>query len=143
MRILEALGLAVAMLLAPLTIQNVVLCLDALHEFMGRRAQSPYVPVSWVGVVFAVGFVLGWHVWLGRLSYLVVLENGEGKAEGNGHAKRSTERGLSWGRVLGRILVPALLIVLAGGFVWDVVCRVRDPMPFVTANAGAFIGEVR
>jgi hypothetical protein len=46
-------------------------------------------------------------VWLGRLSYKTVVE---GRKVGQ----------VSWGRVLGRVVVPAVVLVLGIEFAWGV-----------------------
>lgn len=123
MRLLELLALSAAMFLLPFAIHSTVQCFDHLHEFMSRRAQSPYASVSWGSIGFALLVLVGWHVALGRVGYWVVPDATGGKGTGTG--------GVTWGRVLGRIVIPLGLGVLGVQFLVQVWGRRESPMPFV------------
>jgi hypothetical protein len=157
MHSLEILGLATAMLLIPLTMHRAVQGLDEMYEILGRQAKSPYAHLSWVNIVFAFVVLVAWHVWLARLTYLTVLDGGpagdedeaatKGKREsGSTASSTSTEKSssssiksenktVSWGRVLGRVVIPFLLVTLGLHFGYHV-CRqlVADTRPFITRN---------
>jgi len=108
MRFLESSTLAATMLFVPALMHRIVQSLDNVYELLGRRARSPYEPVvPWTSLFIATFLLLGWHVWLGRLSYKTVVEGSGGKGK------------VSWGRVLGRIVVPFLLLSLWVQFVWQ------------------------
>lgn len=125
MRSLEVIALAAAMLVIPFTIHSGMLCFDAFHEFLGRRARSPYSATSWGSVVGAVVMMAGWTLGLGRLGYLV---------DGGAMVGTKVQRHISWGRILGRIVIPLLLVALTGNLALEFWRRVAKPMPFVTAN---------
>ena len=131
MRSLEVISVAAAMLVIPSLIQRLVRSVDDVYELLGRRARSPYVAVSWTSIVVAVVMLLGWHLWLGRLSYRVVLEDSGEEEIGGGVGKGAR---ISWGRVLGRVVIPLLLLVAAVHFVYEIVYRAGNPAPFVTGN---------
>jgi hypothetical protein len=121
MRVLEIVALAAAMFIVPTFIHQGVKSLDDVYELLGRRARSPYEPaVPWTSVLIAVLVMTGWHVWLGRLSYKTVVE---GKGDG-----------VSWGRVLGRIVIPFLLVVFGVQFAHQLFVRVTSPAPLVKEN---------
>ncbi|KAF2849503.1 hypothetical protein T440DRAFT_480030 [Plenodomus tracheiphilus IPT5] len=129
MRGAEILALAVIMLIVPLMIQSLVLCFGQLYEVVGRRARSPYTGSSWGSVDIAMGLMVGWVGVLGWLGYRVDFEGGRVGGEKEG-------RSVSWGRVVGRIGIPLLLIVLMGHFAVMVLRRVVDPLPFVMGDVG-------
>lgn len=68
-----------------------------------------------------VVLLVGWHIWLGRLSYKTIVED-DGKVES------------SWGRILGRIVVPLLLLSFGVYFGIQVFGRMVSPIPYVTGN---------
>lgn len=118
MRFLEVSTLAATMLIVPALIHRIVRSLDDVYELLGRRARSPYEPVvPWTSLFIATVLLVGWHVWLGRLSYKTVVEGSGGKGR------------VSWGRVLGRIVVPILLLLLWLQFVWELCHKLSCPAP--------------
>ena len=129
MRIVEILGLAIAMLLIPTLIHSGVRSLDSIYEILDRRARSPYAEVSWAGVGVAVVVLVGWHVWLGRLSYFVVLEPAASRDDA-----RVEGRKVSWGRILGRVVIPLLLLFLGMTFAWKIAHGVVSPKDVVVRN---------
>ncbi|KAF1850797.1 uncharacterized protein K460DRAFT_400835 [Cucurbitaria berberidis CBS 394.84] len=149
MRSLELLAVTGAMFVVPSVIQRLVHSLDDVYELLGRRARSPYATISWTGVIVALLLLLAWHVWLGRLSYRVVLEDGPARRAGERSSARderveqNTASGrVKWGRVLGRVVIPLLLVVFAVHFVYQLLHIVTKPAPLITANTGG-IDEVR
>jgi hypothetical protein len=123
MRLLQVLALAAAMFIVPTLMHRIVQSLDDVYELLGRRARSPYEPaIPYTSVFIATVLLLGWHVWLGRLSYKTVVE-------GSGEKGR-----VSWGRVLGRIVVPFLLLSLGLQFVWELSAGVSDPARVVVTQ---------
>ncbi|KAF2800984.1 hypothetical protein K505DRAFT_355234 [Melanomma pulvis-pyrius CBS 109.77] len=98
-------------------IHQLVQCLDEIYDATGRRSRSKFEKVQWGRVVLGVLLLAGWQVWLARLSGMVVVEEGRGGGQGDdrGLEKQREEftTGVSWGRILGRILVPAFLVCSA------------------------------
>lgn len=150
---LEILALAAAMLVVPALMHQAVCALDVAYEQLGRRARSPWEKGKWPGIILSVAGLSMWHLWLGRLSWGVVLEEREEKkktvkaetVEGEketdekiqyGDASREERKvqGISWGRILSRIVMPVLLLVLGAHFAYALVCRLRSPRPLVTRN---------
>jgi NADH:ubiquinone oxidoreductase subunit 5 (subunit L)/multisubunit Na+/H+ antiporter MnhA subunit len=143
MRCLEVVALAVAMLFVPLTMHRAVRGLDEVYELLDRRAQSPYAIVSWTSIVTAAVMLLGWHIWLGRLSYRTVLEAASTSmndvtikpAEREAlEERKSQEARISWGRILSRLVVPCLLLTLGSHFVFQIFTRIKDPRPRIIPN---------
>jgi len=138
MRCLEVIALAAVMLVIPFAIHGAMLCFDDFDDFLGRRARSPYSQISWISVVGAMTMVAAWTLVLGRLGYLVDVEVGEERVQCTGGASgRKTQRRVSWGRVLGRISIPLILVTLTGHLALDFLRRVAEPMPYITANVVA------
>ncbi|KAF2821173.1 hypothetical protein CC86DRAFT_110150 [Ophiobolus disseminans] len=124
MRILEIVALAGAMFIVPTGIHRIVQSFDEVYELLGRRARSPYTPATpWVSVLVAGVLLAGWQVCLGRLSYTAVME-----VEG-ARGRRSP-----WGRVLGRIIMPILLLSLGVHFAYQLLGAVIRPAEFVVQN---------
>ncbi|KAF2127622.1 hypothetical protein P153DRAFT_294677 [Dothidotthia symphoricarpi CBS 119687] len=118
MRCLETLFVAAAMYILPTLIHGIVQSFDHLYELMGRRAPSPFInSTSWWNIVVAMTLLLNWHIWLGRLSYQVELKNTKDRS--------------SWGRILGQVGIPLLLLVLGSHSVYQVIGRLGSPLPFV------------
>ncbi|EOA86234.1 uncharacterized protein SETTUDRAFT_169334 [Exserohilum turcica Et28A] len=146
MHSLEVVGLAAAMLVIPLTMHRAVQGFDDMYEMVGRRSKSPYARMSWVNIMFAAIIMVGWHLWLGRLTYLTVLEGGEDDQEhsdADADASSSTDRrsanletrAISWGRLLGRLFIPLLLGALGLHFGYRLLLRATvDPRPLITRN---------
>ncbi len=132
----QVLAVAGAMFLIPLSIQHVVTSFDEAYEVLGRRAHSPYTPVSWGSVVLAILFMLSWHVWLGRLSYktTTVEDDGNSLRQGNKARTRQGSVGGSWDRVLGRIIFPFLLLAFALQFSFHVWTKYTSPATMVVPN---------
>jgi hypothetical protein len=106
--ILKFLALTLALYIVPTLIHTAVRSLDALYELLGRRSSSPYT----LSVILAASALLvAWHVWVGRLSYKTVVKG-----------KRRSD--VSWGRVLGRVIVPGALVVFGLGLMGEVAGRV-------------------
>jgi hypothetical protein len=91
------------MYIVPTLIHSTVQSLDEVYELLGRRARSPYALSS---ILIASVLLVAWHVWIGRLSYKTVVEG----------SKRGS--GVSWGRVLGRVVVPVVLVVFGVDFAY-------------------------
>jgi hypothetical protein len=126
MRVLEVIALAAAMFIIPMFIHQVVRSFDDVYELLGRRARSPYSPaIPWRSVFVASVLLAGWHLWLGRLSYKTIVES-------NGDA--GGKKRVSWGRVLGRIVLPLLLLSFGLQFAYLLSDRVTRPAPIITAN---------
>lgn len=112
--LLKIIGIAIAMLLLPQTIQVGVRCLDNMYEAMGRRARSPWEPQALWGnglmAGLAIMFVL--HDLLRQLSYNVILdEDVEDEQARVMEVERKTRKGpkITWERVLMRMIIPVLL----------------------------------
>lgn len=151
MRSLEVVALAAAMLMVPVVMQCAVQGFDEIYEILGRRARSPYAKMSWMNILLCVVLMVGWHFWLGRLTYCTVLEEGKNEAEEekkgeegkstetfgltDGKERESEERRVTWGRVLGRAIIPALLVAFGLQFGYQVLRRLTaDPRPLITKN---------
>jgi len=142
MRGLEVVALAAAMLFVPLTMHRAVQGLDEIYELLGRRAQSPYATTSWMSIAAAATMLLGWHIWLGRLSYRTILEATSIPLETTSTTeekeylkeKRAQEERISWGRILSRLVIPCLLLTLGSHFVLEIFTRIKDPRPRITLN---------
>ena len=148
---LEILALAAAMLLVPTLMHQAVCALDDVYDQLGRRARSPWEKGKWLGVILGVAGLSVWHMWLGRLSWGVVLEGAKNKTTDVGRIKgqrgmnenvehdgandaKSKMGSISWGRVMSRIVIPLLLVILATHFTYALVCKLKDPRPLVTRN---------
>lgn len=112
---LKIAGVALAMLLLPRTIQMGVECVDAIYETLGRRAQSPWengvLGNYGYGMVWGVVLMVVLHGALWRVSHGCVLDD-RGRGGTDVHEIRSegqSYRGVTWERVLVRIVVPVLL----------------------------------
>jgi len=142
MRGLEVVALAAAMLFVPLTMHRAVQGLDEIYELLGRRAQSPYATTSWMSIAAAATMLLGWHIWLGRLSYRTILEATSIPLETTSTTeekeylkeKKAQEERISWGRILSRLVIPCLLLTLGSQFVFEIFTRIKDPRPRITLN---------
>ncbi|KAI4621860.1 hypothetical protein J4E80_004233 [Alternaria sp. BMP 0032] len=142
MRGLEVVALAAAMLFVPLTMHRAVQGLDEIYEVLGRRAQSPYATTSWMSIAAAATMLLGWHIWLGRLSYRTILEATSIPLETTSTTeemeylkeKKTQEERISWGRILSRLVIPCLLLTLGSHFVFEIFTRIKDPRPRITLN---------
>jgi hypothetical protein len=139
MRSLEVISLAAAMLVVPATIHQGVRSLDEVYELLGRRARSPYTSISWLGIILAVVLMLGWHIWLGRLSYRTLLDK---RVQYTDHAyttSKEREQGkqeerISWGRILGRIFLPLLLLLFGLHFAFQIAQGLVSPRELVVKN---------
>jgi hypothetical protein len=132
MRLLEVVALAAAMFIVPASIHYVVQSIDETYEILGRRARSPYAPpTSVVSIAIANVLLVAWHVCLGRLSYSAIMEESD---EGDIKKEETKPRRVYWGRVLGRIVVPMLLLSLGVHFVYQLAQRLSTPAPFITPN---------
>ncbi|KAI4958375.1 hypothetical protein J4E86_003975 [Alternaria arbusti] len=142
MRGLEVVALAAAMLFVPLTMHRAVQGLDEIYELLGRRAQSPYATTSWMSIAAAATMLLGWHIWLGRLSYRTILEAGSIPLETTSTTeekeylkeKKVQEERILWGRIFSRLVIPCLLLTLGSHFVFEIFTRIKDPRPRITLN---------
>ena len=142
MRGLEVVALAAAMLFVPLTMHRAVQGLDEIYELLGRRAQSPYATTSWISIAAAATMLLGWHIWLGRLSYRTILEATSIPLETTSTTeekeflkeKKAQEERISWGRILSRLVIPCLLLTLGSHFVFEIFTRIKDLRPRITLN---------
>lgn len=141
MRVLEVIAVTAAMFLIPTIIQQLVHSMDEVYELLGRTARSPYTSISWPSIVVAAVLLLGWHLWLGRLSYSVILEEespvrceDKGKSDGDEQTKKLKKARISWGRVLGRIVIPFFLLAFAAQFAYQLQRSLASPKPLITAN---------
>jgi len=142
MRGLEVVALAAAMLFVPLTMHRAVQGLDEIYELLGRRAQSPYATTSWMSIAAAATMLLGWHIWLGRLSYRTILEATSIPLETTSTTdekeylkeKKTQEERISWGRIISRLVIPCLFLTLGSHFVFEIFTRIKDPRPRITLN---------
>jgi hypothetical protein len=126
MRFLEVIALVGAMFIVPTGIHRAVQGVDEVYELVGRRARSPYgSSSSWMSVIAAAILLMGWHVWLGRLSYKAIMED---------ESEVSKQRRSSWGRILGRIVVPLLLLSFGVHFLYQLFDKFAHPAPFITPN---------
>jgi hypothetical protein len=143
MRGLEVIALAAAMLFVPLFIHRAVQGVDEIYELLGRRGQSPYATVPWTSIVIAAVLLLAWHIWLTRLSYRTVLEAGSIPLDTTStteeqealQERKMREVHISCGRILGRLVVPCLLLTLGSHFMFQIFSRIKDPRPRITPNA--------
>jgi len=126
MRVFEIIALAGAIFIVAAAVHRIVQSIDAVYELMGRRARSPYASSSpWMSVMVAIVLLTAWHVWLGRLSYKAILKD---------ESDVSNQRRSSWGRILGRIVVPLLLLSFGVHFLYGLFDSFTHPMPFVIPN---------
>lgn len=118
---LKLLFLTLATYILPTLIHRMTLSFSCLYDLLSRRARSPFAPEpSWADIVTAGVVFLAWHVWLVRLSYFGIMEG--------------RKKGVSWGRVLGRIVVPGGLLLLGVGFGVEVRKRTGGEVAFVKGN---------
>jgi hypothetical protein len=137
MRSLEVVGLTAAILIVPTIIHQGVQSLDEVYELLGRKARSPYATLSWLGIAIAVVLMLGWHIWLGRLSYRAVLETPRSPKEyeiANDEDERIIEERISWARIFGRIIIPSLLLSLGIHFAWKLGQGLVTPKELMVKN---------
>jgi hypothetical protein len=115
---LKITGVAVAMLLLPRTIQMGVQCVDEMYETLGRRARSPWeTKTGGFGVIWGVILLFVLHGALWRVSYGCVLdERGRGVQEDGSDGQKY--RGVTWERVLVRVVVPVLLYGGLCSMIW-------------------------
>ena len=102
--ILSLVALTIALYILPTFIQHIAHSLSALSALTGRRARTAFEDIPASSVVVGVAVLAVWHGVLAGLSYYSV-----------------RRRDGSWGRVLGRVVVPGVLL---GGLmvrVWGVV----------------------
>jgi hypothetical protein len=79
--------------------------------------------------------MLGWHIWLVRMSWYTILEPLSIRPRGDeAAAYEEAKRRMSWGRVLGRVVVPFLLLVLGMQFAWEIGRGVVKPKEMVVKN---------
>src|SRR3954462_2044731 len=77
---LKLLALTAAMYILPTLMHTITQSLSELYDLLGRRARSPYeLDVPWVSVAVAGVVLVAWHVWLGRLSYIGIMEGSKGE----------------------------------------------------------------
>jgi hypothetical protein len=114
MRALEVALLALALLVVPACIQHVVRALDTLSEVAGRRARTAWDDVSWWRVVVGGGVLAAWHAGLIALSFEAFAGHGRGRRRGS--------------RVLGRVLVPAYLVVALVALFYTLATRLAAPL---------------
>ncbi|KAF1912985.1 hypothetical protein BDU57DRAFT_521617 [Ampelomyces quisqualis] len=121
---LKLLALTTAIYILPTAMHTITTSLSDLYDLVGRRARSPYAPDAPLASVIGAGvMLLAWHVWLGRLSYVGIMEG----------TKR--HGGMSWGRLLGRIVLPGVLLVTGVVFAAGVGRKVRgEGVVFVKGN---------
>jgi hypothetical protein len=129
MRLLEVIALAGAMFIVPTGFHRIVQSVDEVYELLGRRARSPYAPQPpLMSIVVATMLLAGWHIWLGRLSYKAIMEDEDDKT------RDSKQSQTSWGRILGRIVIPLVLLSFGLHFVYMLFDKSANPAPFVTPN---------
>lgn len=85
-----------------------VQCVDEMYETLGRRARSPWeTDTGGFRVIWGVVLMLVLHGALWRVSYGCVLsERGRDVQEDGSDGQKN--RGVTWERVLVRIVVPLL-----------------------------------
>lgn len=131
MSLFELILVAAAMFIVPTILHKGVQSFDDLNELLGRRAGSPYSSGLWSSVVIAVGLLVVWHVCLGRLSYKMVFEDRTGRKD-----EKAASRGFSWGLVLGRIIIPLLILVLGVHFGFQVLSALAFSRPLIVPSQG-------
>ena len=115
---LKIAGVALAMLLLPRTMQMGVQCVDEMYETLGRRARSPWkTDTGGFGVIWGVILMLVLHGALWRVSYGCVLDERGRDVQEDGSDDQKN-RGVTWGRVLVRIVVPVLLYGGLCSIIW-------------------------
>ena len=115
---LKIAGVALAMLLLPRTMQMGVQCVDEMYETLGRRARSPWkTDTGGFGVIWGVILMLVLHGALWRVSYGCVLDERGRDVQEDGSDDQKN-RGVTWGRVLVRIVVPVLLYGGLCSMIW-------------------------
>lgn len=134
--VLKIFLMAIVMFLVPRTIHSIVHNFDILQEITGRRARSPFeLYVRWGrSVIVALGLLVTWHEVLRRLSYRIVSKDNGGDAFVK--TGREEKRGLlnvSWGTVLGRVIIPGMLLGFLVPLVWRVV-KYGDMRELVAMN---------
>ncbi|KAJ4289036.1 hypothetical protein N0V90_011378 [Kalmusia sp. IMI 367209] len=134
MRLLELCLAALALVVVPSTIQFFVRSLDTLYEVVGRRARSTFDELAWSSLVVGGGALVAWHAVLVALSYKAIIE-------------KSVERkkGYTWGKILGRVLVPAYLVVALVGLFSTLASRIATPivLPRAADSAASTPSEAR
>lgn len=133
---LKIVGVALAMLLLPRTIQVGVQCVDEMYETLGRRARSPWgTEVGGFGAICGVVLLFVLHGALWRVSYGCVLdERGRDVQEDvqEDGSDGQKYRGVTWERVLVRVVVPVLLYGGLCSMIWTLWGGIRRE--YVVAN---------
>lgn len=125
MLLLKILFTAVAILLVPRIIHIIVQCFDDLHDMLGRRARSPWeTQMLWGnGALAAMGILVVSHALLFRLSHNAIMDEdvqqGE-KKERSFEMRAWKERSVTWERILGRVIIPMLLVGFLVVLTWKV-----------------------
>jgi hypothetical protein len=115
---LKIAGVALAMLLLPRTIQMGVQCVDEMYDMLGRRARSPWeTEARGLGVICGVVLMFVLHGALWRVSYGCVLDDRGRDVEEDG-SDGQKYRGVTWERVLVRVVVPLLLYGGLYSMIW-------------------------
>ncbi|KAF2708661.1 hypothetical protein K504DRAFT_352932, partial [Pleomassaria siparia CBS 279.74] len=116
-------------LLSRLTHQ-LVRCFDSVYDATSRRSRTEFEAVPWGRLAVGAVLLVSWHVWLARLSHVAIVEarvRGEAERGGRGgqvlESRADEEKSVSWGRILGRVLVP--LFLACSGVVWSVKLTAR------------------
>ncbi|KAH8723656.1 hypothetical protein GQ44DRAFT_620017 [Phaeosphaeriaceae sp. PMI808] len=136
MRFIEVVVLAATMFIVSTSIHFAVQSLDSVYKALDRRARSPFTSSNpWTSIVIASVLLVGWHACLGRMSYRAVMEDSsEGLDSSVKKPHEGGSKGVSWGRVLGRIVVPLLLLSFTVHFTYFFLDRLRSPATFVVPN---------
>lgn len=106
--VVKVTGTALAMFLVPRLIHVLVCSLDDLYEMIGRRAVSPWETQSSSGHGVLVGLVAMavMHHLLSRIGYGAIFNKDLSDSKKPGARK---EEGLTWEKVLMRVIIPVLL----------------------------------
>jgi len=113
---------ACAFFLVSKSIHSLVHSLDAVYDTVGRRSRTKFERVEWGRLVLGVTLLVGWHVLLVKLSILSSdFSVGKEVLDEEERVGKSTK--LSWGRLLGRVVIPAVLILAGAGFAVRLACR--------------------
>ncbi|KAF1930176.1 uncharacterized protein M421DRAFT_3921 [Didymella exigua CBS 183.55] len=132
--IVKVIGTALAVFLVPRTIHVLVLCLDGLYEMLGRRAASPWELQSFSGFGAVVGLLIMavLHHLLFLIGYGAIFDE-----DLSGPYKEGAEkgkRGVTWERVLMRVIIPLFLYGGLCVLAWRVWKLSGDGREVVRAN---------
>lgn len=144
LRFAEVLVLAASIKIFAFTQHALVLSIDETWEAIGRRAQSPFSPISIWALATGLLAIAGWHVQLAQISAVTAKgltqlhgtnEHATLGDEGVGRKGKTAKRNeRSWGYLLGVWILPTYLVFSFVLYAYHLVSRVRSPVYIDTSS---------